>query len=177
MDTKISRISTVLIVLGGALAVYMSVRLVSFLGTHVWSDAAALARLFGFENVETQIPSVTRLLYSGVQSAPVLCGLVALYFGARLMNGFRTGRYFSPKTTQSMSFCGMGLVGVAIFAMLARIISGPLISQYDSVGRRFVSVTIDTYDLGFILAGLVMWVTGWVLTSAFALQSENESFV
>lgn len=177
MDSRIKKVSGLLIFLGALLALYMTFGLVTFLATHVWSDPAALARLFRFADPETQIPFWIRVCYTIVQALPVVMGLAALYHGAKLMNGFRIGRYFAPITTRSMSLCGLALIGVATFAIVARITSGPLISQFDAPGRGFVSLRLDTYDLGFLLAGLAMWVTGWVLTSAFALQAENESFV
>lgn len=177
IDQKIRRTSTILLVLGGGLATYLVAVYAYGMIVWVWSDPFKLAYGFGYRDGDLAIPFGTRVLYTLLQSLPVIAGLLTLGFGAKLMLGFRRAEYFDTATTKAMWNCGLSLMAVGFVAIFVRTLSGPLVSQHFPVGKRFVSLSIDSYDLGFLLAGLMFSVTGWVLTRATELQKENESFV
>ncbi|MGB1235041.1 MAG: hypothetical protein ACPG5U_04860 [Planktomarina sp.] len=176
-NARIHRTATIVIVIGIALAALMIGQQTYFLWSVLIVDPSALARIYGLVDQTQIIPVTTRITYACVTTAPVVAGLAALWFGSSLMQHFRRSEYFKHSTTISMARCGQGLVALGVISTLARMIVIPLVTQHNPAGQRSISVLMNTHDVGFLLAGLLLWTTGWVMSEAIRIEAENKEFI
>ena len=95
MSRKIRIISSGCILFSTLLAVFLVAHYGHFHWVHNWRDPAALAQLLQFSDPTIEIPRSSRIFIAILDMLPLVPGLCALYFGARVVADFRSERYFT----------------------------------------------------------------------------------
>ncbi len=174
---RIKTLSTALIALGGVFLIYFVWRYVTFVVPLAFGDDGMLQRWFGYEDHATHIPLSTRLVYFIMTLLPNLAAVAAVLIGIRLMFHFRAEQYFHARTISTLRHIGLALMILAATAIFATIAINPWVTQHRPEGALPFNFHIGTYDLGYLLAGILVYIVGWVMGEALKIQQENEGFV
>lgn len=184
MSRKIRIISSGYIVFSALLAVVLVSHYGYFHLGHFWRDSTALAQLPPFPHPMIEIPRSSQIFIAILDMLPLVPSLCALYFGARVMADFRSGRYFTVTVTRSMSRGGLSVIALAVLKLLSLNLMIPYVFSHDPMAdmpilmaETPIKFIIDPTIAGFLLAGVMIWIIGWVLTQALVLKAENESIV
>ena len=184
MSRKIRIISSGCILFSTLLAVFLVAHYGHFHWVHNWRDPAALAQLLQFSDPTIEIPRSSQIIIAILNMLPLVPSLCALYFGARVMADFRSGRYFTVTVTRSMSRGGLSVIALAVLKLLSLNLMIPYVFSHDPMAdmpilmaETPIKFIIDPTIAGFLLAGVMIWIIGWVLTQALVLKAEHESIV
>lgn len=160
---------------------------VLFVGQMLWSymvytipwifiDVDMLPRAYGYTESEP-FPSWKRLYYFAFTSASVLSGLLAVAFGTRLMVHFWNGRFFETKTTNTIRWLGGSLMLVSVLSVAFVSVSPHVMTFGRALGTIPIQLRLNSYDLGYVLCGVLIFIIGWVLGEALRIEQENREFV
>ena len=184
MSGKIRIISSGYIVFSALLALFLVAHYGYFHLGHFWRDSTTLAQLPPFPHPMIEIPRSSQIIIAILNMLPLVPSLCALYFGARVMADFRSGRYFTVTVTRSMSRGGLSVIALAVLKLLSLNLMIPYVFSHDPMAdmpilmaETPIKFIIDPTIAGFLLAGVMIWIIGWVLTQALVLKAENESIV
>ena len=177
MSRKIRIISSGCILFSTLLAVFLVAHYGHFHWVHNWRDPAALAQLLQFSDPTIEIPRSSRIFIAILDMLPLVPGLCALYFGARVVADFRSERYFTVTVTRSMSRGGLSLIALASLKFLSLKFMIPYVFRYDPMADVPIRFMFEPTGAGFLLAGVMIWIIGWILTQALVLKAEHESIV
>ena len=109
-----------------------------------------------------------------LQVAALLC---ALWHMSRLFAHFHAGRIIAPETAQRLFRTGQTLAGAALLGILADPVQSVLLSWNLGPGQRYLSVSLSSSEVLFLMAGGLLVLVGYAMREAVALRDENRSFV
>ena len=76
-----------------------------------------------------------------------------------------------------MSHDGLSVIAFALLKLFSLNVMIPYVFRYDPMADVPIRFMFEPTDAGFLLAGVMIWIIGWVLTQALVLKAENESTV
>ncbi|MEM9708253.1 MAG: DUF2975 domain-containing protein [Pseudomonadota bacterium] len=174
-DRRITRMTTIMMVLAGAYAIYMPLSLLWWLVPFAFTDPS---RWVSLANVDAAfIPMTTRALYFGVWMVVIVTGVLAVLAGMKVLDIYRRGRYFSEEAFRWIFRLGLMIVVAMLADTVLAATNTAILTLHNSVGQRQISFYIDNGDISLALCGLGFCINGWVLQIARRIKVENESFV
>ena len=69
------------------------------------------------------------------------------------------------------------MVALAISTALFTIVMNTWVTQHNPNGALLYDFRISTSDLGYLLAGTLLFIIGWVMGAALKIQDENKAFI
>ena len=174
---RIQFLSTALICLAVAFMAYHLWTYLSLIIPLAFTEPGMLQRWFGYPNADIIIPLSTRIVYFLATLIPNLAAIGAVAFGIRLMLHFRNIEFFERETISTIRKVGICLVALAFSAVLATVFINPWVTQHNPAGALPLNFRISTSDLGYLLAGTLLFIIGWVMGEALKIQEENKAFV
>lgn len=174
-DSRITRLSTMMMILASLYAIYMPVSILWWLIPFAFAEPQIWTNL-DFVDAPA-IPTATRILYFAVWLTTILGGTLAILAGIKVLDIYRRGRYFSEEAFRWIMRLGVMIVIAMLADTLVGATNTAILTMHNSVGQRMVALYIDNGDISLALCGLGFCLIGWVLRIAMQLKTENESFV
>ena len=151
MSRKIRIISSGYILFSTLLAVFLVAHYGHFHWVHNWRDPAALAQLLQFSDPTIEIPRSSRIFIAILDMLPLVPGLCALYFGARVMADFRSERYFTVNINRSMSHDGLSVIAFALLKLFSLNVMIPYVFRYGPKADIPIRFIFEPTDASFLL--------------------------
>lgn len=107
----------------------------------------------------------------------VLAVIYTLWNMRLLFRRYANGEMLSYGCATAILRIGKGLVSVALIPILAHPVQVLLISLENPPGQRAFAIAISSDNVGFLLAGGLVILLGWVLREAVSIAEENQRFV
>jgi hypothetical protein len=175
MTFRIRRLSTWLWWTSGVLALVLpAVVLLAVLKG--WFDPATLAARFPALPAATPVSSAQAALVAALGLLSTLPMVVACLAMRRLFGRYRQGEILTDACAAEILRIGAALLAVALATVLIPALQLLTLSWFSPAGR-ILAIGLDGGTLGFVLAGGLLTVIGWVMGEASRLREENEGFV
>ncbi|MEO0356884.1 MAG: DUF2975 domain-containing protein [Pseudomonadota bacterium] len=166
----------ILVCLGILLVVNMMFNYVRWTIPNAFIDLDRLPRAYGY-GPDEDFPFFNRLFFFVFVTMSVLSGLIAVGIGFRLMRLFWNGVFFEHATTTTIRWLGISLMAVAVISILYGNVVPYVLTQARASGGLPMYPVLNSYDLGYALCGVLMFMIGWVLGEALRIEQENKEFV
>jgi hypothetical protein len=167
LSTGLHRIVTVLLVVLPVLLVILLLR--------GWLNPDDL--LARFPGITQTVSPATALIVTliGAFNLPPL--LVALGQSRHLFARYRRGEILSDACAGHIHRIGQMLVALALLGIVVPTLQVLALSWTNPPGQKMLQIGLSSDSLGFLLAGGLLTVVGWVLREAARVKAENEGFV
>ncbi len=139
--------------------------------------AAALSDAFSEIHISPDMPLATGVAVLAVGSFALIAAMAALWHMHRLLMCYQSGEAISPRTARIILRIGQSLLVAALMSILSVPIQTVLLTLHNPTGQRSVAIGIDTQDMGFVLAGGLLVLIGWVMREAVGLAEDNAAIV
>lgn len=141
-----------------------------------WADAADLLARFPALPPSTPL-TATQVALAALLGAVSVVPLVAACLAMRRLFGrYRSGEILTDACARDIHRIGLALLAVALATILIPTLQLLALSWRAPTGR-ILAIGLDGGTLGFLLAGGLLTVIGWVMGEASRLREENEGFV
>jgi len=173
---RISRLSTVLFLTSSALIGLFPV--VFIYGLYLgWTDPAWLSGMFAGVPVDqgyTPLKSMLVVLAGALALPPML---MAFWHMRSLFDRYRAAEILTDACARHILRVGQALVAVAIVGVLVPTLQILILTAGNAEGTRQLSIGIDGSTVGFLLAGGLLVVIGWVMREAAVIAEDAKGFV
>lgn len=136
------------------------------------------------DDLLTQFPGVTASVSPAIALIVTLIGalslpplLMALDQARRLFARYQAGEILSDACASHIHRVGQMLVTLAILDVILPTLQVLVLSWGNPVGQKMLQIGLSDETLGFLLAGGMLTVIGWVMREAARVKAENEEFV
>jgi hypothetical protein len=172
--SRISTLSTWLYWTALVLMIVLPVALIAILMRYWLNPDDLIAQ---FPGVTASIRPSTALIVTliGALSLPSL--LVALDQARQLFARYRSGEILSQACASHIHRVGQMLVTLAFLGVILPTLQVLLLSWGNPPGQKILQIGFADENLGFLLAGGMLTVIGWVMREAARVKAENEAFV
>jgi len=116
--------------------------------------------------------------------AGVIIGLIPFVFAMFALEGMRRlftlsrrGDPLAPRVGPQIRRIGLNLLLSAGLGVALVPVQSALMSMSNPQGERFVSVSVSTSDIGFILVAGLLILIGWSMAEAQKIAVENKEFI
>jgi hypothetical protein len=124
-----------------------------------------------------QIALATRLAYAALWLLPVMAGLIAVGAAMGLLWQVRKGIVFAPRIATGFRTVGLGCAGSGVLDHVANLFTPTILSWHNPSGPFAPNFYFNSEAAGLVLCGGGFYLTGWIMTEAIRLKSENEGFI
>jgi hypothetical protein len=172
--TRIAALSTGLYRIVTVLLVVLPVLLLVFLVRGWLNPDDLMAR---FPGVAQTVSPPTALIVTliGAISLPPL--LMALAQARALFARYRAGEILSDACAGHIHRIGQMLVVLAFLGIVVPTLQVLALSWTNPPGQKMLQIGLSSDSLGFLVAGGLLTVIGWVMREAARIKAENEGFV
>ncbi|MBO6625483.1 DUF2975 domain-containing protein [Boseongicola sp. H5] len=112
-----------------------------------------------------------------IQSVGLLLTFYVLWQMRGLFAYYKSGETLTARCAGQILRIGKGLVAIGVIGILSNTLIVLILTWGNPVGQRVLSVGFNDGDVGFILAGGLIVVIGWVMREAALVAEENRGFI
>lgn len=112
-----------------------------------------------------------------LMAVPLIFVMLALGGMRRLFGLYRAGRPLAPQAGPLIRGIGLHLLIAACLGIVLEPAQTGLMSLANPPGERFISVSLNSSDVGFVLIAGLLVMIGWSMAEAQRIAQENEAFV
>ncbi len=142
-----------------------------------WSDPAFLAARFADLPAATTVGPVKALLViaAGALALPVL--LAALWQMRALFRRYGAGEILTDACARHVLRIGQMLVALAALGVAIPTLQRLILTWDNPVGQKVLAIGLSSDTMGFLLAGGLLFVVGWVMGEAARVAADNAGFI
>lgn len=108
---------------------------------------------------------------------PVAAALWTIWQMRALFGLYRRGETLTPNCAWRIRRIGLGMLALAGLGIVLRPMQVLLLTLSNPPGQRMVALDLGSGDVGFLLAGGMLLVIGWVMADAASMAEDNAGFV
>ncbi|MGH1446839.1 MAG: DUF2975 domain-containing protein [Cognatishimia sp.] len=112
-----------------------------------------------------------------IEAIGVFLTLFVLWQMRALFALYMSGETLTERCAKRILRIGQGLVAVGCASFFSKTIVVLILTFHNPPGQRTLSISFGDGDLGFLLAGALIVVIGWVSKEAARAAEENKAFV
>ncbi|MEM8878601.1 MAG: DUF2975 domain-containing protein [Pseudomonadota bacterium] len=108
---------------------------------------------------------------------PLAVTLFGLWAAGSLFHQLAQGETFTGRIGTGLRRLGLSLALVVPAVILSRTIGVLLLTMNNIPGERHLVLSVEAHHLVLLVAGMMIWVIGWVAAEAAALADEHSQIV
>ena len=151
--------------------------LILWAGFTLLRDPALLQATFPAWPIAAELPIFPRIAALLIGLLPFAVALWTVWQMRQLFGGYAQGQVFTQTAAQNILRIGWGAVIVALANILTHPVQAVLLTSANPPGEKLISVQFGSADIGFLLAGGLLLVIGWVLSAASDLAQDNAAII
>ncbi len=126
-----------------------------------------------WSNIETWQLYLTCLI-NALPTVIMVWGLLCL---RKMLWNFSTDIVFDIQNVRYVKRFALSLILAPCMGTLVRAISSVILSLHHPPGQKTLSIDLMSVDFYVVLVGLLFWLIGKILISAYDISQENKAFV
>jgi len=122
----------------------------------------------------SNLPSMGKLLYSGLESISTICLLLVLWYFLQLLKHYKTGHYFSKEGLTFLKKINVIVIFWAFYQLFFDTFASLLISCFKPAGQRFIDVSVSSHDVIHFFCIMLLLLLINIMQEGYKLKSEQD---
>ncbi len=119
----------------------------------------------------------TRMMYFFNWMPTIIVSIISICFGLHLLNRLRKGLFFDLRTAWAVQMLGGVSILVIILDTVAETMAATLITSQNVDGGWPLRYQYDPTDIKSLILCLVIFMFGWIMREAMAIDQEHKEYV